>query len=129
MRALWIVAALIGIAILIFAHATTLGTVVGTVTMCLTQGWLLRRDLGGVEGARTLGAAARMLAAAALLGVVSYGVWYGLDSALGRSLVGQAVSVLTALTAGVVVYGGTVWAMRLPEALQIKRLLVSRGRS
>ena len=29
MRALWIVAALIGIAILIFAHATTLGMVVG----------------------------------------------------------------------------------------------------
>lgn len=29
MRALWIVAALIGIAILIFAHATVLGIVVG----------------------------------------------------------------------------------------------------
>jgi putative peptidoglycan lipid II flippase len=105
-----------------------LGTVVGTVTMCLAQGWLLRRDLGGVEGARTLAAAARMLVASALLGVVSYGVWYGLDSALGRGLAGQIVSVLTALTAGVVVYGATVWAMRLPEALQIRRLLVSRGR-
>jgi putative peptidoglycan lipid II flippase len=105
-----------------------LGTVVGTVTMCLAQGWLLRRDLGGVEGGQTLAAAARMLAAAALLGVVSYGVWYGLDSALGRGLAGQAVSVLTALTAGVVVYAAAVWAMRLPEALQIKRLLMSRGR-
>ena len=69
-----------------------------------------------------------MLAAAALLGVVSYGVWYGLDSALGRGLAGQAVSVLTALTAGVLVYAAAVWAMRLPEALQIKRLLMSRGR-
>jgi putative peptidoglycan lipid II flippase len=105
-----------------------LGTVVGTVTMCLAQGWLLRRELGGVEGARTLGAALQMLVAAALLGAVSYGVWYGLDSALGRGLAGQAVSVLAALAAGFVVYAATVWAMRLPEALQIKRLLVSRGR-
>ena len=105
-----------------------LGTVVGTVTMCVAQGWLLRRDLGGVEATQTLAAAARMLAAGALLGLVSYGVWYGLDSALGRGLAGQAVSVLTALTAGVLVYAAAVWAMRLPEALQIKRLLMSRGR-
>ena len=96
--------------------------------MCVAQGWLLRRDLGGIEGARTLAAALRMLAAAALLGAVSYGVWYGLDSALGRSLVAQAVAVLTALGAGVVVYAGAVWAMKVPEALQIKRLLMSRGR-
>jgi len=106
-----------------------IGTVVGTVTMCVAQGWLLRADLGGIEGTRTLAAALRMLAAAALLGAVSYGVWYGLDSALGRSLVAQAVAVLTALSAGVIVYVGAVWAMKLPEALQIKRLLMSRGRS
>src|SRR5215217_6896282 len=103
-----------------------LGTVVGTVTMCIAQGWLLRRQLGGIEGARTLGAALRMLAAAGLLGAVSYGVWYGLDSALGRGLGGQAVSVLGALGAGVAAYAGAVSAMRLPEALQIKRLIMSR---
>jgi putative peptidoglycan lipid II flippase len=106
-----------------------IGTVVGTVTMCVAQGWLLRSDLGGIEGARTLAAALRMAAAAVLLGAVSYGVWYGLDSALGRSLVAQAVAVLTALGAGVIAYAGAVWAMKLPEALQIKRLLMSRGRS
>ena len=62
-----------------------LGTVVGTVSMCVAQGWLLRRDLGGVEGgAHARRPRARMLVAAALLGGVAYGVWYGLDSALGR---------------------------------------------
>jgi putative peptidoglycan lipid II flippase len=104
-----------------------LGTVVGTVAMCVAQGWVLRGELGGIEGRRTLGAAARMLLAAALLGGVAYGVWYGLDEALGRSLIAQIVSVGTALAAGFVAYAGTVWAMRLPEALQIWRLLISRG--
>jgi allophanate hydrolase subunit 1 len=33
----------------------------------------------------------------------------------------------TALVAGIGVYAGAAWAMRLPEALQIKRLLMSRG--
>jgi putative peptidoglycan lipid II flippase len=104
-----------------------LGTVVGTVAMCVAQGWVLRGELGGIEGRRTLGAAARMLAAAALLGGVAYGVWYGLDEALGRGLVAQIVSVGAALVAGFGVYAAAVWAMRLPEALQIKRLLISRG--
>jgi putative peptidoglycan lipid II flippase len=106
-----------------------IGTVAGTVTMCVAQGWLLRRDLNGVEGMRTLAAALRMLGAAALLGGIAYGVWYGLDSALGRGLAAQIVAVLTALAAGFAAYAATVWAMRLPEALQIGRLLVSRGRS
>jgi putative peptidoglycan lipid II flippase len=104
-----------------------LGTVVGTVTMCVTQGLLLRRDLGGIEGRKTAWAAARMLGAGALLGAVAYGVWDGLDAALGRSLIAQVISVGSALTAGFGVYAAAVWAMRLPEALQIKRLLMSRG--
>jgi putative peptidoglycan lipid II flippase len=104
-----------------------LGTVVGTVTMSVAQGLLLRRELGGIEGRTTLFAALRMLAAGALLGAVAYGVWHGLDSALGRSLIAQVVSVGTALAAGFGVYAAAVWAMRVPEAMQIKRLLMSRG--
>ncbi|MGH2760980.1 MAG: murein biosynthesis integral membrane protein MurJ [Thermoleophilaceae bacterium] len=104
-----------------------IGTVAGTVAMCVAQGWLLRGELGGVEGARTLGAALRMLAAAALLGGVSYAVWYGLDEALGRALAAQAVAVLAAIGAGVAVYAAAVWVLRVPEARQIRRLLVSRG--
>jgi putative peptidoglycan lipid II flippase len=69
-----------------------------------------------------------MLAAAALLGGVSYLVWLGLDEALGRSLAAQLVSVLGAIAAGAAVYGAAVWLLRVPEAHQIRRLLVSRGR-
>jgi putative peptidoglycan lipid II flippase len=103
-----------------------LGTVAGTVAMCLAQGWLLRRDLGGVEGGRTLRTGLRMLVGAALLGGAAYGVWYVLDEALGRSFVAQAVSVLSGITAGFAVYAAAVWVLRVPETRQIRRLLASR---
>jgi putative peptidoglycan lipid II flippase len=90
---------------------------------------ILRRELGGIEGAKLLSGAIRMLAAAALLALVSYFVWKGLDDALGRSLAGQVGSVFAAIAAGSAVYAGAVWALRVPEARQIWRLLVSRGRA
>jgi putative peptidoglycan lipid II flippase len=104
------------------------GTVAGTVAMCVAQGHLLRRELGGIEGARTLATALPMLAAAALLGAVAYGAWYLLDAALGRSLLGQAAAVLGGIGAGIGVYGAAVWLLRVPEARQIQALLLSRRR-
>jgi putative peptidoglycan lipid II flippase len=103
-----------------------IGTVAGTIAMCVAQGWILRRDLGGIEGRRTLASVLRMLVAAALLGGLSYGVWYGLDTAFGRSLVAQLVSVLGGIAAGVGVYAAVVWVLRVPETRQIRRLLVNR---
>jgi putative peptidoglycan lipid II flippase len=105
-----------------------LGTVAGTIVMCVAQGWILRGLLGGVEGTKLVASVVRMLAAAALLGGASYGVWYGLDQALGRALAAQIVSVLVGIAAGSAVYAAAVWALRVPEAHQIRRLLVSRGR-
>jgi putative peptidoglycan lipid II flippase len=106
-----------------------LGTVVGTTVMCVAQGWILRDTLGGIEGARLVSATVRMLIAAALMGLAAYGVWYGLDELMGGSLVAQLVEVLAALAVGAVVYGTAVWALRVPEAHQVRELLVSRGRS
>ena len=68
--------------------------------------------LGGLELARTLRAMAMMVAAAALLGVVAYGVWYGLDSLLGRSLPAQLISVGVALAVGGLAYAAVAAAER-----------------
>ncbi len=106
-----------------------LGTVVGTVVMCIAQGIILRRELAGIEGGRLVSSVVRMLAAAAVLAAVAYFTWKGLDELLGRSLAGQAVSVLGSICAGSLVYAAGVWLLGVPEAKQIPRLLVSRGHS
>jgi putative peptidoglycan lipid II flippase len=103
-----------------------LGTVAGTIVMCVAQGWILRNTLGGIEGARLVSAAVRVLIAAALMGAAAYGAWYGLDELMGSSLGAQLVEVLVALAVGVGVYAAAVWALRVPEAHQIRELLVSR---
>ena len=105
-----------------------IGTVVGTVGMTVAQALLVRPDLGGIEGRTTLAAAARMLAGAALLGAVSYVVWHVLDQALGRALAAQAAAVGGGIVAGVAFYAAAVWALRVPEARQIARLVGGRIR-
>jgi putative peptidoglycan lipid II flippase len=103
-----------------------LGTVVGTIGMTVAQGWLLRAELRGVEARETLSSALRMLLAGGLLALVSYGAWLGLDSALGRSLAAQAVSVGIAIVAGLTAYAGAVSVLRIPEARQIRELVAMR---
>ena len=134
----WITTALAGANLLVNALVALLlhgplgiagvviGTVAGTLTMTIAQGWMLRGQLGGIEGRRLLSSTVRMLAAAALLAGAAYGVWYGLDEALGRSLLAQIASVGLGLVAGLGVYVGTVWALRVPEARQIRALLSRR---
>ena len=104
------------------------GTVISTMGMTVAQGVLLRPVLGGVEGRETVSAFAYMLVAGGLLGILSWGIWSGLDDLLGRSLAGQAVSLGAAIAVGLLAYGATVLAMRLDEARQIKRLLMGRLR-
>jgi putative peptidoglycan lipid II flippase len=104
-----------------------IGTVTGTLVMCVSQGAILRRRLNGIEGGEMVRAGARMLVAAALLAGVAYGAWYGLDQLLGRAILGQIVSVGTAIVAGGAIYIAAVWVMGVPEIRQMRTLLPSRG--
>jgi putative peptidoglycan lipid II flippase len=103
-----------------------LGSVAGTLTMVLAQGRILSNLLHGIEGRRTLGAMLRMLLAATLLAAVSYGVWYGLDQTLGRTLPAQIVSLGLGIAAGIGVYAAGVWMLHIEEARQIRRLVAGR---
>jgi putative peptidoglycan lipid II flippase len=103
-----------------------LGTVAATAAMTAGQAYYLRRRIGSLQLATTLAAAARIVVAAAVLGGVAYVTWYGLDEALGRSLLAQVVSVGTALALGSAAYAAIVLALRIPEARQILELFTRR---
>jgi putative peptidoglycan lipid II flippase len=105
-----------------------LGSVAGTLVQAALQSYYLRRQLGGIEGGRTLGALVRMLAAAAALAAVAFGVWDALDHLLGRSTPAQIASLGLGIGAGIAVYIAGVLLMRVDEARQIGRLLGSRFR-
>jgi len=104
-----------------------IGTVAGTLVMTVAQGWILRRELGGIDGGRTAAALVRMLVAAGVLAAASYFAWLGLDGLLGQALVAQIVAVGGGVGAGVLVYAAAVWALRIPEARQVARLIRSRA--
>ena len=105
-----------------------LGTVVGTTVMCVAQGRILRRELNGIEGRRlasTRGPHDRRRRPCSAPWPTSRG--RGSTRRSGDRFAAQAVSVLTAIAAGIAVYAGVVWVLRVPEARQIPRLLLRRG--
>jgi putative peptidoglycan lipid II flippase len=107
------------------------GLIIGTVLANALMTWLLLQRLrigfnGHLEGAQTLMITARIAVASVLLGAVSWAVWWALNMLLGDSLPGQIVSVGGAGMAGVLVYVRAVFAMRVPEAHQVHRLIMAQ---
>ena len=101
--------------------ATSVVNIAGTVALLV----LLRRRARRVEFGETARASALIVVASAALAGVTYGVWYGLDAAAGRSLGGQMVSVLTALGFGTAAYLGSC---RLLGVRELEALLSLRKR-
>jgi putative peptidoglycan lipid II flippase len=101
--------------------ATSFVNIAGTAALLV----VLRRRLGPMEIRATAGAAVRILAASLVLAVVAYPVWRGLDEALGRSTLGQVVSLGVALAAAGGAYLAAARALRVRE---IEALLSLRGR-
>jgi putative peptidoglycan lipid II flippase len=99
--------------------STAIATTISIVAQCV----ILRRLLRGLELGRLFATAVRITVAAAALAAVSFAVWDALDSALGRGLGGQAISLGTALGLGGITYVAAAWLLRIPELEQISRLL------
>jgi putative peptidoglycan lipid II flippase len=101
--------------------STAVVNLAGTVVL-LT---LLRGRLGHLEGRQTADSFGRISAASLALAGIAFGVWYGLDQAVGRSFGGQLISVGVALVVGTVVYLGACRALRVRE---LEALLALRAR-
>jgi putative peptidoglycan lipid II flippase len=81
--------------------ATSLSNLAGAMVLVVL---MRRRVRGGVEVAATLSALTRILVASVVASGIAVLVWWGLDAALGRSLVAQIVSVGGALALGTGAY-------------------------
>jgi putative peptidoglycan lipid II flippase len=87
---------------------------------------LLSPRIGGVDAKRVAWSAIRSVIGLIPLAAVAYGVWWALDSALGRSLWAQVISVGLAYVAGGVVYCLAAWAMRIPELTEVVGIIRRR---
>ncbi len=101
--------------------ATALVNIAGTVALLI----LLRRRLGGLELRASANAVVRIVIASIPVAIVSFGVWWALDDALGRSFLAQLISVTAAIVAGAAVYLIACRALRVQE---LRALLSLRGR-
>jgi putative peptidoglycan lipid II flippase len=105
-----------------------LGTTISNVALVLAEAVMLRRALGGFQTRETLTAIGQILIGATVLALVAYGVWWAVDDVLGRSLIGQILSVGLALIAGSGAYAAIVLGLKIPEARQIVELFAGRFR-
>lgn len=104
-----------------------IGTVAANAVMMALQLHRLRIGFNGrLEGRQTTMITARITVASALLAGVSWVVWYPLHKLLGASFPAQLVSLGLAGVAGVLVYVRAVFAMKVPEAHQVHRLIMAQ---
>ncbi|MGA9286312.1 MAG: murein biosynthesis integral membrane protein MurJ [Solirubrobacteraceae bacterium] len=104
-----------------------IGTVAANAVMMALQLHRLRIGFNGrLEGRQTTMITARIMVASALLAGVSWVVWYPLHKLLGVSFPAQLVSLGAAGVAGVAVYVRAVFAMKVPEAHQVHRLIMAQ---
>jgi putative peptidoglycan lipid II flippase len=107
------------------------GLVIGTASANLVMTGLqlhrLRVGLNGrLEGAQTLMITARIVIATVLMAALARGVWVALDHLLGTSLLAEIFAVGIASLVALALYGRLVLWMRVPEARQIRFLVLQR---
>ncbi len=104
--------------------STSFVNIAGTLALFI----LLRRQIGSEGLGSFVGVAVRVLVASALLALVAYPIWRGLDDAVGSSFGAQILSLGTAIIAGSVVYIGTCRVLGVRETQSLLSLRSRRSR-
>jgi putative peptidoglycan lipid II flippase len=102
--------------------ATSFVNIAGTLALLA----VLRRRLGRLDGRAIAASYGRIAVASALAATAAFGVWWGLDEALGRSVGAQVVSVGLGVLAGAGTFLVAAAALRVRE---LQALLSLRRRS
>ncbi len=113
----------LGVAGLALGHAVAY--VFASVAMIL----LMRRRLGGIDGRRILASLWRVVAAGLLTAGTAWLVAEGFERWLGTASLGaQAIQVLSAVAAGLVVFIASAAALRIEEVDMVRRQVTARWR-
>jgi putative peptidoglycan lipid II flippase len=102
--------------------STAVCNIAGTVALLI----LLRRQIGRIDGGEIASSTIRIACASAAVAVVAFVVWDPLDSAVGRSLGGQLISLGLALIASAATYAIACRALSVRE---MQALLSLRNRA
>ena len=106
-----------------------LGTTITSLLNATVQLILLRRELGGLEGRRLAVSLARILAAAAVMAVVTWSMHVLLLGALpGTTLVRQAARLFATIFVSLATLAGVAQVLRIPEFAGARDLVVNRLR-
>jgi putative peptidoglycan lipid II flippase len=103
--------------------STSLVNIAGTAALLV----LFRRRMAGFELGETVWSFVRVIAASAVLAVVGWGIWYLLDSGLGRSLPAQIVSLGAGLVLGYAAFFGACRLLNVRELDTLLRLRRTRA--
>jgi putative peptidoglycan lipid II flippase len=113
-----------------FALMETLGTlglaVAGNVAI-IAQAWFLQHRLAqGQEGLRFghIGLdLVKIIGASVLMGLAVAGGWWAWSHWVAASKTGDAIGLVVLITAGVIIYGGMLWALRIEGREDLAALL------
>jgi putative peptidoglycan lipid II flippase len=107
----------------------TLSTSLVSIFNLILLVWLLRRHVGRIGGRGIARAATAAAFCAAVLALVSGGIWYGLHGFAAGGFLPLLVAVAVAVGAGGAAYLGLAKALGLEELTMVWRLLRRRGHS
>jgi putative peptidoglycan lipid II flippase len=103
------------------------GTAIADLALAAAQYVYLRRELDGeLELRDTMVATIGMLIAATWFGIAAWVSWDALNWVFGAGFLGQVISVGGGLAIGAAAYTYIVLAMKIPEAEQLRRLVLGR---
>lgn len=103
-----------------------LATAIANTVQVVVLWYLLRREVGSLRTRWVLDGLLRTVLASIVVGWITYGVWYELDSILGRTTFEQLLSMLAAAIVGGVLYLRTARAVGLPEAAAVLSVIRRR---
>jgi putative peptidoglycan lipid II flippase len=104
-----------------------LGTSITALVNASVQLWLLRREINGLEGARIASSTSRTIAAAAIMGAVTWGTHIGLLHAVpGGSFVLQASRLFVTIVLSLATLVAAAQLLRIPEFGEARDLIIGR---